>query len=101
MHRDPRPAGVGELPVEHILATLEAIERRFALTPWLYIGRFYPGSLDDRLHRFPLVLPVYAAEPKFKQLAGEWVGKKVEDEIDRAKRDEREELTTQMGDGKP
>jgi GH25 family lysozyme M1 (1,4-beta-N-acetylmuramidase) len=64
-------AHVGVLPVEHIVATLEAIEERFGLTPWLYIGRFYPGSLDRRLHRFPLSLPVYDDEPTFRRLAAE------------------------------
>ena len=33
--------------------------------------------------------------------SGEWVGAKMEDEIDRARRDEINDITTQMGDGRP
>ncbi len=66
------PAKVpGDLPVEHIVATLEAMEQVCGLTPWVYIGRFYPGSLDQRLFRFPLVLPAYTGEQKAMALAGE------------------------------
>ncbi len=66
------PAKVpGDLPVEHIVATLEAMEQACGLTPWVYIGRFYPGSLDQRLFRFPLVLPAFTSEQKAMALAGQ------------------------------
>jgi len=66
------PAKVpGDLPVEHIVATLEAMEQTCGLTPWVYIGRFYPGSLDQRLFRFPLVLPAFTSEQKAMALAGQ------------------------------
>lgn len=65
------PARVPVLPVEHILATLQAMEDRFKLLPGLYIGRYYPGSLDRRLWRYPLFLPVYGTRTKFDQLARE------------------------------
>jgi len=66
------PAKVpGDLPVEHIVATLEAMEQTCGLTPWVYIGRFYPGSLDQRLFRFPLVLPAFTSEQKAMAFAGQ------------------------------
>jgi GH25 family lysozyme M1 (1,4-beta-N-acetylmuramidase) len=69
---EPDPAArVPELPVPHILATLEGIEGAFDVTPGLYIGRFYPGALDPRLYRFPLVLPAWVSRRRFVQLASE------------------------------
>ena len=58
------PADVGILPVEHILATVEAIEAAFSLTPMLYIGLPYPGKDDPRLFRFPLVFPAFTNEER-------------------------------------
>lgn len=70
VEEDP-PARVPELPVQHIADTLEAIEEQFGRTPSLYIGRWYSGALDARLHRFPLVLPGYISEARFRPLAGQ------------------------------
>jgi GH25 family lysozyme M1 (1,4-beta-N-acetylmuramidase) len=54
------PAKVPVLPADQILATLEAIEDRFGLTPWLYVGLPYlPNAADPRLFRFPLHFPHY------------------------------------------
>lgn len=54
------PAHVPVLPANQILATLEAIEERFDLTPWLYVGLPYlPNAADPRLFRFPLHFPHY------------------------------------------
>jgi GH25 family lysozyme M1 (1,4-beta-N-acetylmuramidase) len=58
------PADVGILPVEHIVATLEAIEAAFSLTPMLYIGLPYPGKDDPRMFRFPLVFPAFTSEER-------------------------------------
>lgn len=62
-------AKVPVLPVDHIVDTLEEIEDEFGRLPCLYIGRWYPGSLDVRLHRFPLMLPAYISEARFRPLA--------------------------------
>lgn len=67
---DP-PARVGELPVSHIVATMEAIEAEFGLMPWLYIGHPYTGSRDERLHRFPLCFPAYTNESRFRKFAAD------------------------------
>lgn len=64
------PAGVGFLPIDHVLATLEAIEAAFGLTPLLYIGLPYPGKDDPRLFRFPLVFPAYTNEQRAMDFAG-------------------------------
>lgn len=63
------PADVGFLPVEHIVATLEAIEDAFGITPMLYIGLPYPGHDDPRLFRYPLVFPAYTNEPRAMEFA--------------------------------
>ncbi len=55
-----KPAKVPVLPSDHIVATLEAIEERFGLTPWLYIGIPYlPNAANPRLLRFPFHFPHY------------------------------------------
>ena len=64
-------ARVPELSVSHIVETLEAIEAEFGVTPALYIGRFYEGSRDERLYRFPLMLPAYTSEARFKNFASQ------------------------------
>ena len=63
------PAKVGMLPVEHIVATLDAIEAAFGLTPMLYIGLPYTGHDDPRLFRYPLVFPAYTNEDRAMTLA--------------------------------
>jgi GH25 family lysozyme M1 (1,4-beta-N-acetylmuramidase) len=63
------PAKVPILPVTHIVDVLEAIEREMGATPFLYIGGYYPGSVDRRLWRFPLILPAYTTEAKYLGLA--------------------------------
>jgi GH25 family lysozyme M1 (1,4-beta-N-acetylmuramidase) len=67
---DP-PADVGHHEPAFIADVLEAIEGEFRLTPWLYIPQpgNYPKSDDARLHRFPLMLPIYDPEPKFQLFA--------------------------------
>lgn len=67
---DP-PADVFEHDPGFIRDILDAIENAFGLTPWLYIGQpgFYPRSDDARLHRFPLMLPVYRPEREFQRFA--------------------------------
>jgi GH25 family lysozyme M1 (1,4-beta-N-acetylmuramidase) len=65
------PARVPVLSVTHIVATLEAIEREFALTPFLYIGHSYSGSRDSRLWRFPLMFPAYISEARMLPLAAQ------------------------------
>ena len=64
------PAGVGFLPIDHVVATLEAIEAAFGVTPMLYIGLPYPGKDDQRLFRFPLAFPAYTGEARAMELAG-------------------------------
>jgi hypothetical protein len=61
----------GNLPVEHIVATLEAIEQSFGVTPLLYVGLPYPGHDDQRLFRFPLVFPAYTNEQRAAQFAAQ------------------------------
>jgi peptidoglycan hydrolase-like protein with peptidoglycan-binding domain len=67
---EPDPvAKVGVVAVDKILATLEAIEKSFGHTPWIYIGIPYPGKTDSRLSRFPLIFPAYCPESEFPALA--------------------------------
>lgn len=62
-------AGVPALPIEHVVATLEAIEQAFGRTPMIYIGLPYPGHDDPRLARFPLVFPAFVSEARVAELA--------------------------------
>jgi GH25 family lysozyme M1 (1,4-beta-N-acetylmuramidase) len=62
-------AGVPPQPIEHVVATLEAIEQAFGRTPMVYIGLPYPGHDDPRLGRFPLVFPAYTNEARAADLA--------------------------------
>ncbi len=64
------------LPVEHIVATLDAIEAAFGLTPMLYIGLPYPGHDDPRLFRYPLVFPAFTTEQRAANFAARWVARR-------------------------
>jgi GH25 family lysozyme M1 (1,4-beta-N-acetylmuramidase) len=65
------PADVFHKEPQFIADVLDAIEAAFGLTPWLYIPQpgNYPKSDDARLHRFPLMLPIYNPEPEFQIFA--------------------------------
>lgn len=65
------PADVFNHEPVFIVEILEAIEAEFGVLPWLYIPQpgNYPKSDDARLHRFPLMLPIYDSESRFQHFA--------------------------------